>query len=107
MKMTLLSTLLFAIASLAMRPQVTEYGIFTEAECPISISEELASSGKFTFGYMTVPEFHGKQGSQAIELAVAIFKCKQEKATWEPLILNGGEDHVCLADSTLKFVLPE
>jgi pimeloyl-ACP methyl ester carboxylesterase len=106
--MTLLSTLLFAAASLAMRPQVAEYGIFTESECPITISEELASSGKFTFGYMTVPEFHGKQGSQAIELAVAIFKCKQEKATREPLILNSGgpgmsnlEDFVPTFDSPL------
>jgi pimeloyl-ACP methyl ester carboxylesterase len=66
------------------------YGVFTEAECPIKISEELASSGKFTFGYMTVPEFHGKEGSRAIELAVAIFKCIQEQATMEPLILNSG-----------------
>jgi len=57
MKMTLISTLLFAVASLAMKYQVTEYGIFTETECPIKISEELAFSGKFTFGYMTVPEF--------------------------------------------------
>ena len=57
MKMTLISTLLFAVFSLAMRSQVTEFGIFTETECPIRISEELASSGKCTFGFMTVPEF--------------------------------------------------
>jgi len=115
MKTTLLSALLMAIMSLAMRSQGTEYGIFTEEECPITISEELASSGKFTFGYMTVPEFHGKQGSQAIELAVAIFKCKQEKATKEPLILNSGgpgmsnlEDFVPTFDSPLgNFFLQE
>ena len=108
MKMTFLSILLFAVTSLAMRSQVTEYGIFTETECPIQISEELASSGKFTFGHISVPEFHGKKGSRTIELGVAIFKCKQEKASKEPLILNSGgpgmsnlEDFVPTFDSPM------
>jgi pimeloyl-ACP methyl ester carboxylesterase len=86
----------------------TEYGQFTEAECPIPISEELASSGKFTFGYITVPEFHGKKESPAIELAVAIFKCRQDSAVSVPLILNSGgpgmsnlEDFVPTFDSPL------
>ena len=115
MKMTLLSTLLFAVTSLAMRSQGAEHGVFTEAECPIPVSEELASSGKFTFGYMTVPEFHEKRSSQAIELAVAIFKCKQDIATKEPLILNSGgpgmsnlEDFVPTFDTPLgTFFLQE
>lgn len=68
----------------------SEYGKFTEAECPIKISEELAASGNFIFGYMTVPEFHGKQGSQAIELAVAVFKCRKDSAIYDPLVLNSG-----------------
>lgn len=113
--MTLLSALLFVIASLAMKSQVADYGTFTQAKWPIEISEELASSGKFSFGYMTVPEFHGKQGSRVIELAVAIFKCKQDKATKEPLILNSGgpgmsnlEDFVPTFDSPLgSFFLQE
>lgn len=92
-----------------------EYGIFAEAECPIIISDELASSDKFTFGYMTVPEFHRKPGSQTLELAVAIFKCKQEQATKAPLILNSGgpgmsnlEDFVPTFDSPLgAFFLQE
>jgi pimeloyl-ACP methyl ester carboxylesterase len=67
-----------------------EYGQFTEAECPIKISEELASSGNFTFGYMTVPEFHKNPEGKPIELAVAIFKCRAEEAKYDPLILNSG-----------------
>jgi len=68
----------------------SEYGQFTEAECPIKISEELASSGNFTFGYMTVPEFHKNPEGKPIELAVAIFKCRAEEAKYDPLILNSG-----------------
>lgn len=86
----------------------TPAGLFEEAECPIPVSEELASSGKFTFGYMSVPEFHGKKGSASIELAVAIFKCRQDSAVNEPLILNSGgpgmsnlEDFVPTFDSPL------
>ena len=108
MKITLLSTILIAFTSSGMWSQDSEYGKFTESECPIPISEELASNGKFSFGYMTVPEFHGKEGSQAIELAVAIFKCKQGEASKEPLILNSGgpgmsnlEDFVPTFDSPL------
>ena len=90
MKTTILSFIIvifsFSISCLAQ----SEYGQFTEAECPIKISEELASSGNFSFGYMTVPEFHKKPGSKAIELAVAVFKCRAETAKYEPLILNSG-----------------
>ena len=67
-----------------------EYGQFTQSKCPIEIPEELANSGKFTYGYMTVPEFHDTPGSKAIELAVAVFKCNQDSALYKPLILNSG-----------------
>jgi len=90
MKTTLISALIFICASLALKSQMTEYGKFTKADCPIEIPEELASSGKFIFGYMTVPEFHGQPGSQAIELAIAIFKCRKDSAIYDPLILNSG-----------------
>jgi len=66
------------------------YGQYTSAECPVPISEELASGGHFTFGYMTVPEFHKETGSQAIELAVAVFKCRTGAPVYEPLVLNSG-----------------
>jgi len=70
--------------------EISQYGQFTEDQCPIPISEELAKSGNFSFGYMTVPEFHGKPGSKAIELAVAFFKCRKDSAIYEPLVLNSG-----------------
>jgi len=88
---TTIFIIIFAISSLSISCFAQgEYGQFTEAECPIKISEELASSGNFTFGYMTVPEFHKKPGSKAIELAVAIFKCRAEEVKYDPLILNSG-----------------
>jgi pimeloyl-ACP methyl ester carboxylesterase len=67
-----------------------EYGQYIETKCLIEISEELASSGKFSYGYMTVPEFHNTPGSKPIELAVAVFKCRQDSALYEPLVLNSG-----------------
>lgn len=57
MKSTIFS-IIFVIASLSF-PCLAQgnYGQYTKAECPIKISDELTSSGKFSFGYMTVPDF--------------------------------------------------
>jgi pimeloyl-ACP methyl ester carboxylesterase len=90
MKTTILSIVI--TLSLLSFPCIAQgqYGIFTEAECPIKISEELATGGNFTFGYMTVPEFHKNPEGKPIELAVAVFKCRAEKAKYEPLVLNSG-----------------
>ena len=108
MKSSLILALTFVVSLHCSWSKSPEFGHFKEETCPIPISEELASSGKFCFGYMTVPEFHGEKNSQAIELAVAIFKCKQEKAEKAPLILNSGgpgmsnlEDFVPTFDSPL------
>ncbi len=90
MKTTLFSTIFFLFAFFISGVAQNEYGQFTKAECPIQISDELASGGNFTFGYMTVPEFHSNPGSKAIELAVAIFKCRNDSAKYEPLVLNSG-----------------
>jgi len=90
MKAILHIGILILYASLVSCSAYGHYGHFTEAECPIPISEELARGGNFTFGYMTVPEFHSKSGSQAIELAVAIFKCRSDSAIYNPLVLNSG-----------------
>ena len=84
--LALLATSLLSVSCSAQE----EYGQFTKAECPIKISKELASGENFTFGYITVPEFHKKPGSQAIELAVAIFKCRADAPKYDPLFLNSG-----------------
>ncbi len=67
-----------------------DFGQFTEANCPVEISEGLRNSNKFIYGYMKVPEFHGKRNSKSIELAVAVFKCRNDTASREPFILNTG-----------------
>jgi hypothetical protein len=60
MKTTLLSTILIACTSLGMWSQVSEYGIFTESECPIPISEELAS--RYSEAIKRTKEEFDKQG---------------------------------------------
>ncbi len=65
-------------------------GVFVSADCPIELPEELIKSGKFSYGYMKVSEFYNKPDGNTIELAVAIFKCKSESATLEPLVLCSG-----------------
>ena len=65
-------------------------GQFTSTDCPIEIPEELLKSGNFSYGNMKVPEFSKKPKGNTIELAVAIFKCKSDTATHEPLVLCAG-----------------
>lgn len=108
MKTTIIFGILIICSKLIACGEAIQYGQFTKAECPIPISDELAKSGNFSFGYMTVPEFHGKQGSKTIELAVAIFKCRKDSVIYEPLVLNSGgpgmsnlEDFVPTFDSPL------
>jgi len=90
MKTILIFSILIVYFSLTSCAYQTSYGQWTKADCPIPVSEKLASSGNFSFGYMTVPEFHGKPGSQAIELAIAVFKCRKDSTIYEPLVLNSG-----------------
>jgi hypothetical protein len=47
----------------------------------------LVDSGKFTYGFIKVPEAHIKQNGNTIELAVAVFECTSDSATHEPLVL--------------------
>jgi len=67
-----------------------DFGQFTEANCPVEISEGLRNSDKFIYGYITVPEFHGNHNSKSLELAVAVFKCRSDTVLREPLVLNTG-----------------
>lgn len=84
MKTTLILGMLIVSTRLLSYVAGGPYGQFTEADCPIPISEDRANSGNFSFGYITVPEFHGKQESKSIQLAVAIFKCRKDSALYDP-----------------------
>lgn len=67
-----------------------DLGKYVLTTCPINVPQELIESGKFSYGFIKVPEFHNKRNGNAIELAVAVFKCKSDSATHEPLVLNTG-----------------
>lgn len=70
--------------------QKSNTGKFVKAPCPIDVPEGLEESGKFSFGYMEVPEFHAYPDGKTIELAIAIHKCQGDSATHEPLVLVTG-----------------
>ncbi len=65
-------------------------GKFVNAPCPIKVPDGLIDSGKFSYGYIKVPEFHNKPDGKTIELAVAVLKCQSDSATHEPLVLVTG-----------------
>jgi len=65
-------------------------GEFTNSTCPIEVPDSLIESGKFSYGFMKVPEFHSNPNGKAIELAVAVFKSHADVSTHEPLILIMG-----------------
>jgi len=68
----------------------SDTGRFIPATCPIDVPEGLEESGKFTYGYMEVPELHENPTGKTIELAIAIHKCQGDSATHEPLVLVTG-----------------
>lgn len=68
----------------------SDLGKFIPNTCPIPVPQEVLDSGKFAYGYIKVPEFHKKPNGKPIELAVAVFKCRSDSATLEPLVLNTG-----------------
>ncbi len=65
-------------------------GEFTNSTSPIEVPDSLIANGKFTYGYMKVPELHSIPNGKAIELAVAVFKSQAEVPTHEPLVLIMG-----------------
>ena len=108
MKTAIISGILIPAIIIGSCAGSAKYGQFTTERCPVPISEELAASGNFQFGYITVPEFHGQKRGQSIELAVAVFKCRQDSTLHAPLVLNSGgpgmsnlEDFVPTFDSPL------
>lgn len=68
----------------------SDTGKFVEAPCPIEVPDGLKDNGKFSYGYMKVPEFHDDPTGKTIELAIAIHRCQGDSATHEPLVLITG-----------------
>ena len=67
-----------------------DLGKFISSDCPIELPEELLTGGKFLYGYMEVPEYADNLNGNTIKLAIAIFKCRADSATHEPLVLCQG-----------------
>ncbi len=90
MKKQLILCLFFLASIFIGCKQSNGIGEFTTATAPIEVPDSLIESGKFTYGYIKVPEFHGIPKGKTIELAVAVFKCQTDTTTHEPLLLVTG-----------------
>ncbi len=88
-KITFLSLIILAVSFVGYA-QNSNTGKFLKAPCPIDVPEGLEESGKFSFGYMKVPEFHAYPDGKTIELAISIHKCQGDSATHEPMVLVTG-----------------
>jgi len=65
-------------------------GEFVKTPSPLSITRELEDSGLFVFGHMKVPERAANPEGKTVELAVAIFKCRADSVSQDPLVLCAG-----------------
>ena len=70
--------------------QSSDTGKFVKAPSPIKVPDGLEESGKFSFGYMKVPELHKNPNGNTIELAIAIHKCQGDSASNEPFVMVTG-----------------
>jgi len=65
-------------------------GKFIETECPLDLPAELLESDKFLYGKIEVPERSEQPNGKTIELTTAIFKCRLDSASRDPLVLHAG-----------------
>lgn len=65
-------------------------GKFIEGECPLNLPPEVLESDKFFYGHMDVPAFFDDPGKGTFRLTLAIFRCKQDSAILDPLVLCSG-----------------
>lgn len=65
-------------------------GKFTKTDCPLDLPLELVESDKFLYGKIEVPELSEHPNGKTIKLAVAIFKCRLDSASRDPLVLHAG-----------------
>jgi pimeloyl-ACP methyl ester carboxylesterase len=88
-KILVISFFIFSIFFLGCKPD-NNLGKFVKAPSPVKAPEGLEESGKFSFGYMKVPEMYKNPDGKTIELALAVFKSQSDSATNEPLVLVTG-----------------
>ncbi|MBT8313381.1 MAG: alpha/beta hydrolase, partial [Maribacter sp.] len=69
------------------------------------VPDSLITKGKFTYGYMKVPELHSKPNGKAIELAVAVFKSQADAPTHEPLVLVTGGPGMSDIDAFIPLMI--
>ena len=65
-------------------------GKYTTAKFPLELPEGSVEGKDVTFGYVTVPEFHGKSNGSTMEIAVAVFHSYSAYPAPDPLVLLGG-----------------
>lgn len=65
-----------------------EYGKFIESSCPFNLPDGLVLGENFKYGYVTVPEFHGKPDGRTLQLAVAIFPSTSAEHLPDPIVMN-------------------
>ena len=68
----------------------SDTGKFIQVPCPLELPAEILESEKFLFGQMEVPELSDQPNRKTIELSIAIFKCKSDSATQDPIVLSAG-----------------
>ena len=65
-------------------------GFYKKAEFPFELPENTVAGKDVSFGYVTVPEFHGKSNGNTMEIAVAVFHSYSAEPDPEPLVLLSG-----------------
>jgi len=68
----------------------SKIGNYVEDKFPLELPEGSVEGKDVSFGYVTVPEFHGKSNGNTMEIAVAVFHSYSESPEPEPLVLLGG-----------------
>jgi pimeloyl-ACP methyl ester carboxylesterase len=68
----------------------TSFGEFQAARFPLALPEDFAEGQNLSFGYVTVPEFHGKHTGRTMEIATAVFHSYSSNPAPYPLVLLSG-----------------
>jgi len=94
---------------------IDEIGKFIESSCPFNLPDGLVLGENFKYGYVTVPEFHGKPKGKTLQLAVAIFPSTSKEPLPDPIVMNTSGPGKSNMDNFIpqitsllgKYLLPE